>query len=516
MLRRVAPWLAGAVVLLALAGGALWWFLADRSFVAINNPPPRVTAKAQLPRETSTIVVPLTGDLGLLEAGPGLNRRVPARLWQIDRQEKKCVPGQRITVCLAHRKNGKCKFGFQRAKVTPDISCRIVGAVVRGPIRLSGSGEVLDLVMPVRATIQARDVGGIIKQETATGAANVRARVRLTVTRDWRPAAKVTIAYDWTNPPGIDFLGRRIRFVDKADARLAGLIRQLERELPAELAKIHLRPQLEGLWRQGFTSIELNHEKPPAWMRLMPQRLGFGGYRVRGRTLEMMLAAEAFTETFVGDRPSDPAPLPLPPAAGHIGAQGLHFYIPVLADYAQLEPVVQRALRKRAAKGIVLKDVGPIDAKFGKVTVYASDNGRIAVGIEASADARNTPFRAARGTVWLTGVPYNAPGSQLVRVRDLWISGGTDSRAVNLLVRLFADAEVVATITEALTHDFAKDYERVLAKARKAVTERREGDFVFAAQIGNVTNGQIRVTGEGLFMPVRAEGTATIRYQPKR
>lgn len=515
MLRRFAPWLAGMILLLAAAGGALWWFLADRSFVAVNAPPPRITAAAELPRETSTITVPLSGDLGLLEAG--LNRRVPARLWQIDRQEKKCIPGQRVTVCVSRNsKTGKCRFGFERAKLTPDVSCRIVGNVVRGPIRLSGSGDTLQLVMPVRATIQARDVGGIIKQETATGAANVRARVRLSVTRDWRPAAKVDIAYDWTNPPGIDFLGRRIRFVDKADAKLAGVIRQLERELPAELAKIHLRPQLEGLWLQGFTSIELNREKPPAWMRLTPQRLGFGGYRVHGRRLEMLLSAQAFTETFVGNRPPDPTPTPLPPAEGRIGAQGLHFYIPVLADYAQLEPVVERALKKRAAKGIVLKDIGAIDAEFGKVTIYASDGGRIAVGIEASADARNTPFGAARGTVWLTGVPYNAPGSQLVRVRDLWISGGTDSRAVNLLVRLFADAEVVATITEALKQDFARDYERVLAKARKAIAERREGDFVLTAQIAKVTNGEIRVTGEGLFLPVRAEGTAMIRYAPQR
>src|SRR5690606_4796853 len=125
-----------------------------------------------------------------------------------------------------------------------------------------------------------------------------------------------------------------------------------------------------------------NRERPPVWMRVTPQRLGFGDYRVRGGMLEMMIAAEAVTETFVGDRPDAPGPTPLPPPVQGIAERGLRFHIPVLADYAQLEPVVERALGKLAKKGITLPALGPVDAEFGKVTIYATEGGRIAVGIK--------------------------------------------------------------------------------------------------------------------------------------
>ncbi|UIJ44574.1 DUF4403 family protein [Sphingomonas cannabina] len=488
-------WIAAAIAATLLGG-------CERERRQGGNPaPPKVEAPADLPSETSTIVVPLTIDLAALEAG--LNARVPRQLWQIDRFQPKCVAAKRVKV-----------LGV-RAKVTPDIGCRIVGQVTRGRIRLSGKGQSLIATLPVSAVIAARNVGGVLKGETATGAAEVRATVRLAVDRAWQPTAKVDIAYDWTEPPGIDFLGQRIKFAEKADAKLKGVIAGLERSLPQELAKLHARARIEQLWRQAFTAIELNREKPPAWMRVTPKRLGFGGYRVAGRRLEMTLQAEALTETFVGGRPPDPAPTPLPPPATRLGPRGLRFFVPVLADYAQLEPVVHRALVKRAARGITLKGVGPVEAEFGKVTVYATEGGRLAVGVKAKVRARSRPeLTTTHGEVWLWGVPYNEPNSQVVRVRDLSIAGETDRQAVDMLIQLFLDPGVLAEIRESLTHDFAPDYQRVLTAARKAIAGRREGDFLLSANVSDVSNGEIRVTGQGLFLPVRAKGTAAIRYSP--
>ena len=466
-----------------------------------NPAPPRDESKAELPTQLSTIVVPIGVSLAELEAG--LNARVPRALWQIDRPGATCVPPKRVKL-----------LGI-RAKVTPRIGCHIVGQAVRGRIRLSGSGDRLIVRLPVSATISAQDIGGIIKRETATGAAEVRATVALSLDRAWQPVAKVRIAYDWTEPPGIDFLGQRIKIVEKADRKLQGVIAGLERDLPRELAGIRARERLEVIWRKAFTTIELNRDKPPAWMRITPQRLGFGGFHVRGGRLEMSLAAEALTETFIGARPPDPAPTALPPPAGKLGRDGLRVFVPVLADYAQLEPVVLRALRKRAAKGITLKAIGPVDATFDKVTVYATGGGRIAVGIQAEVSARRSTLSKTHGVVWLTGVPYNAPGSQLIHVRDLAIAGRTDQQAVNLLINLFLDPQVVAEIRDALAHDFVKDYTRVITAARKAIAVRKEGDFTLAANLDDVTHGEIKVTGQGLFLPVQANGTATITYEPR-
>ena len=465
-----------------------------------NSAPPRVDTAAQLPAETSTIVVPVSAPLADLEQA--IDRETPRQLWKIDQHQDRCVPAKKVNLGIAH------------VKVIPDLGCQIVGQVVRGPIALSGSGSTLRITMPVTASISANKVGGLVSK-TATGAAVVHATARLSISGDWRPVAKVTIDYDWSTPPGIDFLGKRIEFVAKADERLKPVIADLERSLPAELAKLNLHDKLAEVWKQGFTSLSLNRANPPAWMRITPRQLGFGGYRVSGRNLEMVLAADAVTETFVGDRPADPAPTPLPPPTPTIGARGLRFFIPVLADYAQLEPVVQRTLRKLAAKGINLRGVGPVDAAFGKVTIYATAADHLAIGVETKVKARTHSWIATKGTIWLTALPYNAAGSQLVQARDVQLASDTDSHVANLLVALFNDTGVRETIRGALSHDFAKDYQKVLGSARDAIDAKREGDFILSANVTSVQNGEIKVTGKGLFLPVRAAGAATINYRPR-
>lgn len=465
-----------------------------------NSAPPQVTTPADLPGETSTIVVPVAASLDQLQRT--LDAELPRRLWRIDQRVERCVPAQRVDL------------GIAKVKVLGDLGCRVVGQVVRGPVRLSGSGDRLRITMPVRATITAQKVGGLVSK-TATGAAQVHAVARLSMNGDWQPAAKVDIDYDWTEAPGMDFLGQRITFVDKADERLKPVVAQLERTLPRELARLRLRNQLAQVWAKAFTSINLNRDRPPAWMRVTPQRLGFGGYRIDGRTLTATLFAEALTQTYVGDRPADPSPIPLPPPAARIGSQGLRFFIPVVADYRQLEPVVLRALRKLDAKGIVLPQIGRVDARFDRVTVYATTADHLAIGVKVAARARDNPVLAASGTVWLTAIPYNEPDTQRVQARDVAIAADTDSRIANLLVALFTDADVRGSIQAGLTHDFVGDYNKVLRAARRALDDRRQGDFLLDADITRVRNGALAVTGEGLFMPVRAEGIATIRYRPR-
>ena len=458
--------------------------------------PPRITGKPDFAIQTSRIVVPIAASLDDVQRA--VDASVPKTLWRIDQHLDACVPAKRI---------GKLA-------ITPKLGCRIVGQVVRGPVTLGGRGDRLTITMPVHATIAARKVGGVLSK-TATGDAVVHAVARLSVTGDWRPSAKVSIDYDWTTPPGIPFLGRRIVFARQADARLKLVIARLQRSLPHELARLNLRAKLADAWRRGFTSIALNRDKPPVWMRITPKRLGVGGYHVEGRSLTLLLSADALTETFIGDRPADPIPTPLPPPQRTIGSRGLDVDIPVLADYAQLAPVVKRALLKRAAKGIVLAGIGPVDVRFGDVTIYATTGGRLAVGVQASAKAKTHSRLSASGEIWLTAVPFNAPDAQAVQARDVAIVGNTDSGIANLLVSLFNDISVRASIRDGLAHDFAPDYAKVLASARRAIGEKRAGDFILSADVTKVENGTLAVTGAGLLLPVRASGTASITYRPR-
>ena len=452
--------------------------------------PPRVETPAELPVENSTIVVPISAPMAELQAA--ISRELPRRLWSIDKHLDQCA----------------------KVKLIGKLGCQVVGQVTRGPIRLSGRGDRLLITMPIHAEIKAEKVGGIASK-TATGDAIVHAVARLSIAGNWRPTAKVSIDYDWTTPPGIDLLGQRIEFADKADERLKPIVAKLERTLPRQLAALKLRDQLDGMWRKGFAVLSLNCDNPPAWMRVTPQRLGFGGYRINGNRLELTLAAEARTETFVGPRPADPVATALPPPSPIPPTRGLRFFVPVLADFHQLEPVVQRVLRKRAARGITLSGVGPVEATFGAVTIYATDNGKLAVGVDAVAKSREHPSLSTKGRIWLTALPYNDQNSQFVQARDVALAADTDSDLTDLLIRLFSDVSVQASIAEGLRHDFTPDYQRVLGKARAAIGGRREGDFLLAADVTSVETGQLKVTGGGLFLPVRALGKATITYKPK-
>ncbi len=476
--------------------------IAGCSKDVVNPAPPRVSSEVRFPQQTSTLVVPITTSLDGLERA--LDAKTPRTLWRIDERRSACVKAERVNV------------GIARIKVTPDLPCRIIGEAVRGKITLSGTGDEIDIMMPVTATIAVRNLAGVV-HETATGNAAVHATARLSIAGDWRPSGVADIHYRWMQKPGITIPGQRITFAGKADEKLRPVIATLQRNLPQELAKLNLRSFLQEAWSQAFTTIMLNRRKPPAWMRITPRALGYGGYRVEGRTLRLLLSAEALTETFVTDtRPANPVPTALPPPRRIEGVPGFRFYAPVLADYAQLEPVVQRTLRKLAAKGISLEGIGAVDAEFGKVTIYATANGRLAVGVQTRVKARALSFGAATGEAWLTALPFNKAGSQLVDARDVTFAAQTDNRLVNLVVALFSDSAVQASIAKGLRHDFAPDFNKVIRAAEKAVGHKREKDFVISTRITTVRNGRIMVTGAGLFMPVEASGTAQINYRPRQ
>lgn len=463
--------------------------------------PPRADDRIEVPAQSSVIAVPVEARLNALSRA--LEQEIPRALWSIDKPGQTCLASQTRRVLGVTLK-------------TPRIGCRIVGRVTRGPMTLAGTGDTLVVTMPLHAEVSAQDVGGILKRETATGDARVRALVRLSLTRDWQPRGTVRIAYDWTREPGIDFLGQRIVFTGRADAKLKQVVARLERTLPRELDKLNLHGEVEKLWGKAFTSLELNRANPPVWMRVRPQELRFGGYSVAGDRLRLNLGLAAQTETFVGTRPADPPRTPLPPLARLERAPGdIQFFIPVIADYRQLEPVVLRALVKRSARPFAVPGLGEVDARFTKATIYGTTGGRIAVGITFSAADRGNRLGKSNGTVWITGTPANQANSRRVTFTGLQVSGTTDSTGTDLLLRLANAPGLATTIAQALAQNFEKDYDKLLGKVDRAITEKREGDFVIRARIANIHTGELKAAGQGLYLPVWGVGTASIALAPR-
>jgi hypothetical protein len=454
-----------------------------------NEAPPRAPDAELVPPQTSRVAIPVTASLDLLQKR--VNEAVPTRILTIDEKRKKCLP------------KAKVKFG-----------CHLVGYVSRGPIKVGGKGDTLTLSMPLKGEIEARDILGFIGTNEATGRAVVTAEAKLSMAPDWTPKSKVNIRYRWQEEPGVRLARWRITFTKEADKELAKVIAGLEKDLPKLIAEAQPKRQMEEAWAQMHTSIELNRENPAVWMRITPKGFSYGGYQIEGRTLKLLLEFEAGSETFVGTRPPDPVPAPLPPLGTLEGAPGFRLVVPVVADWAILERELEKALGKVAAKGIPIENVGRVEASFGKPTLYATDGGRVAVGLDLTARSPRG-LLDTKGRVWLTGMVGNMPDTQKLTITDLKVTGNIEGADGRLLLAVAQSEAVRTAIANELATNFDRDFAKLLGKIDTALTDKRVGAFILNAHIRETRNGVIQPLGQGAFLLVEAEGDASLRWAPK-
>lgn len=493
-------WLIGALVvlLLAVAGVAAFLFW-PRGNARPTIGPPRAAPSVLPAPPASAVSLPIRLPLAPLERG--LERAVPTTLWTIDDQLETCAPAARVKL-----------FG-KPVKVTPDLKCRVSGTVTRGPLTLVGHKGSLRLQMPVSGTLTARDAAGLGIRETATAAALVTADVVPDVTREGQLTARLRLAYDWQTEPGVTLLGNRIRLTRQADAKLAPIIAQLERDLPGKLSPLALREELAGLWRQGFTVQSINRRNPAAWLKITPRSLGLDRIEVDGRELVVHAALGAITELVLGDTPpAAPEPTPMPLIGRSPSGNSMVFHAQLLADYATLVPPISKALAKVAAKGIDVPDVGRVKVRFGEPTLYGTDGGRLVMGIGLLARGPRQVLDT-RGYVWLTARTETRAGSEEVAIRDVKLAtGAAGDQQFGLLVAVMSTQAVTLALEQAIDQDFTRDYRKLMAKIRRALAEVPIGNFRLAVTLDQVGHGAVSALGQGLYMPVVATGTAAVTY----
>lgn len=461
--------------------------------------PPRVETGAPTNESSSRLLVPVAIPMDMIRTA--IEGALPTTLWQIDRKEPRCIAPARI------------KIGSARIPVTPKFSCRIVGDAKRGAIRLTGSGDELVLHLPVTLTVSAREVAAIFR-ETATASADVKVRVRLMLDEDWTPKAKVALDVNWKEPPGVDFLGQRIRLVDPDDPSLAGMLDGLERELEAELAKLDVRADVEKAWNEAHSVIALNDENPAVWMVVTPRELGFNGYSIRGRHAILNLDLRADTETFVQEtQPVRPATSPLPALATLDRDQGFDLRIPVVASYDELVPMLGAALNKLGRNGFEVPVVGKVDVIFGQPVIYATAGGKLAIGLPMRAKEQRGGLETG-GMMWMTARPVNQPGSQQIEVRELQLYGDVDSRTGDILVAIARAPAITHLLERELAQNFSGDFTRLISKIDESLAEKRIGAFILNMKIDEVLHGVVQPIGAGLYLLVEARGKAELAYRP--
>jgi hypothetical protein len=456
-----------------------------------NPAPPRLEAPVTLEDRSSTIRMPVGIPLSLLEKA--INAEIPTLLQRIDEPQQTCIK--------------------TKSKLLPDISCRLVGTVKRGPIRVSGKGGALILTMPVHATVSAENIGKIIKRETADGSIVIRARVELGLTPQWKPQARIRADYSWTNRIGIDFLGRRITFASKVDPKLKAVLAQLERSLPGHITRLQAREKVASVWAKGFTSVRIKTD-PQIWMRLTPQQVGFSGYRVVGDQLVIGFSARARMETLFGDRPT-PAPVtPLPDLMRTLPPGGIDVYVPVLVRYAVLENVARKALLSRDYKGIKLKGGVTVDALFSNITIYGTPDNGIAVGLDTALQTLGGSI-STKGRVWFVARPTIDIEKKVVGIRDLTVVGQMDSRAFDMLLDAINRSSIRERMVRDIRYDFSKEYAAGLTKADQWLEAEPFEGFVFKGDLVDAKIQKVHIAPDGLLVEASATGTGAMTYAPR-
>lgn len=478
-----------AAALFGLFGAAT---LAGCSDTTSNPAPPRLNEPLVLPERPSTLRIPVGIPIATIERE--INQEVPATLYRIDEPQRVCIK--------------------TKSKLLPDVTCRLRGEVVRGPIQLSGSGNELRLTMPVRTTVRAENIGKLIKRETATGAVNVTARVRLGLAPDWTPRAKINADYAWTDKLGIDLLGQRITFADKVDPELRKVLAQLERMLPAKLDRVHAKREVAKIWAKGFTSVRVKSD-PLIWARFTPERVGFAGYSIRNGQLNVGFAAQARTETIFGERPKDPPVTPLPNLMRGLPPGGINVHVPVLVRYDVLEKAALRELTSGEYRRVELKGGAQVDAEYHDVTIYGTPDRRVAVGVGMTVKAVSGAF-TTKGKVWFIARPAIDVTRRIVGIADLQVSGQTDSKAFNLLLDAVNRTALRERMARAVRYNFAKDYDDGLRKADAWLEEQPFEGFVFKGEMTGAQLRRLRIAPDGFLVEVDAQATAAMRYDPAR
>jgi hypothetical protein len=461
-----------------------------------NAVPERVETPFTLPAEASTIAVPVTAQVADLERL--LNARVPMSFDTGATQQSACADGGGKTGALRR------------------IGCQFSGRVSRGPIAVSAvDANVIKLTMVLDGAIAARELTRFVGDAPVNAAAEVEALVRLDMVDNWQPQAKVRIGYRWVQAPGVAVFGQRISIASAADPLVARLIAELEAAVPESLERLQPRERLAALWTQGFAVLPLNAGTPPMWLRLAPQQLYFDNYTITGDVLTLAIGARAVAQSFVGTEPKPLPATPLPPQApvppGTLAQFRLQ--LPVVADYAGLEKLVAAELKTLEAGPMQVRGLGAVTASFGKVHIHETSGGRVAIGLEMAAGTPRQWLRP-RGTVWMTIKPVLAPGSQQLDIGEVAITGNPDNASFRMLLSVARSRLVRDQIARALSRDFAAERGSALAAAQAALADRRVSEFRLVATIDAVDNGGLLVMGQGLALPLKAQGTARLILDP--
>lgn len=377
------------------------------------------SAKSSQDEPESRISVPLEIDLANL--ANYANGRLPGTLHQ-NEYGRTCVEPERVCTKVPEFRGFKVTMKNRCVEVSPRIDCTITETVRReGPLHVSGNGGQIVLRQDIfgSGTVRGRgDIGRNIRQ-------TVRARAQLTISarpgikNNWDPDLPVDISYRWLQRPEFRLFNLfPITLGSTLGPPLDAAINDFKSTgVPAELQRIRLRAEADGLWQ----AIQAPHRLAlpgdgALYLHLRPHAIGvtgptFDNAKLRAR-LDMALKARVSSE------PEGPLKTILPNLTT-MPDSGISLNVPVRVDTKTLNAAVKTLLPEtiRSGDGVALS-----------VTVHAVeatiDKGRLS--LEMNVDANGGPFSLQGEAVRVTARPaLNGDTHELV-LSDIELSSALD------------------------------------------------------------------------------------------
>ncbi|MER9124257.1 DUF4403 family protein [Mesorhizobium sp. M0959] len=494
-----------AIAAVAVIGGGVWWFQTKSRAV-----PPQTQAAVGNSANASTIVLPIKASLAEIQTR--LNKEIPGTLYSVNEPRDACVPAGWIDKCILYAPFSSRCIQRLKTKISPAIDCHVDGSVTRGTIQVTGSGQTLNLSVPIAVNVTVKGRGEIGRhiQETANGNATVTAAVQADIDEDWNPKATVTPDYHWDKSIGVDVLGFRITFADKVDPKIKDALADLQGKLPGMLQDFKLKERVAKGWDKGFTAIKVN-SAPDVWLRFAPKTVGYKGYEVADGVIRLSLMAGGDAETFVGAKPADPAKVPLPPLVKDLPAAGFEFNLPISLDYAALETEAEKALKVNEKQVMDVPNFGKVDVTFTDVKIYQTTGNLLAIGVSIAADPP-TSFLDTKGTIWLTGSVKIDNDAKRLSIDKLDVFGKTDSDTVDLLVSIVSIAPVNKAVRDAVSRDYSKDYEKSITEANKALNMQINDDLYFNGKLDSVAANSVSAGPTSVLVNLTAKGSGELGF----
>jgi hypothetical protein len=480
-------------VLLALAA-AIALIDTDRLTVM----PPRAFPDAELRKSTSTIMIPLSLSLDLIEKR--LNEDLPESLHTFRKSgvKVKCWDTSKDLLdpdedILAEEPERSCLYlDFE------------VWIMRNGHIDVSVAGEELILKVPARGRTVARGTGAVSKhlKKTARGEFTVTFRGKLDVTPDGTFDLRLSSAYEWGVPVYTKVFGKQIDLRKPIDKLLRKGLDKVEGKAQKVVRdQLRLGEKTLGTYRRLLEPVRVGRD-PDVWMVIIPKALHFTGIKMEENRVLAPIAVEADLRTHVGARPEHEPPQALPVIDGqHVMSSDFVVNLPIVLSYTFLQEELEKKL---AGTGIPLGKMFPGASVVITKTHFYPTGEKLALGVDFHTRGV-AEWLSADGTLFLVGTPRVDNEAKALSVTDLTLTRRTSNSFLDLGSFLLY-RPLLSFLSGALHFSLEGAYTEVAGEAEAAFNRSYPHGITLKGSMKEVAISEIQARKEDLVVYARGHG----------